>query len=115
MRVHIVWWDLAGSGQTIESLRAYLRDESVAAFSEVPGLRLKTWLSDEETNRWGAVLLWETEEATRGPLPSRALELIGHPPAFSHSFDVEAVTEGHYETERLTLRGLVFAEPHEAS
>ncbi|MFD8543162.1 hypothetical protein [Streptomyces sp. NPDC059649] len=110
MRVDIVWWDLSASGQTIESMREYLRDESVAAFSEVPGLRLKMWLSDAETNRWGAVLLWETEEATRQVLPSRALELIGHPPVFAHGFDVEATTEGRFETAQLALRGLAFTE-----
>ena len=42
MRTVIVWWDLSESTQTIESLRAYLRDESVAAFAAVPGLRVKT-------------------------------------------------------------------------
>jgi hypothetical protein len=109
MRAYIVWWDLSGSGQTIESLREYLRQESVAAFSEVPGLRFKMWLSDAETGRWGAVLLWETEEASRQELPSRALELIGHPPVVAHGFDVEATTEGRYETQRLAPRGLAFA------
>lgn len=53
MHAVIVWWDLSASEQTIESMRTYLREESVAAFSEVPGLRLKMWLSDTETNRWG--------------------------------------------------------------
>jgi hypothetical protein len=81
MRTVIVWWDLSGSAQTIESLRAYLRDESVAAFAEVPGLRFKMWIADPETNRWGAVLLWESAEAAA---------LIGYPPTQSHVFDVEA-------------------------
>jgi hypothetical protein len=39
MRTVIVWWELSGSAQTIESLRTYLLDESVTAFAEVPGLR----------------------------------------------------------------------------
>jgi hypothetical protein len=95
---------------TIESMREYPREESVAAFSQVPGLRFKMWLSDPDTNRWGAVLLWESDEASRQELPSRALELIGYPPAAAHSFDVEATTEGRYETERLALQGLAFAE-----
>jgi hypothetical protein len=56
MRTVIVWWDLSESAQTIESLRTYLLDESVTAFAEVPGLRFKMWIADQETNRWGAVL-----------------------------------------------------------
>ncbi|MEY9989536.1 hypothetical protein ABIE67_001568 [Streptomyces sp. V4I8] len=110
MRADIVWWDLSASGQTIESMREYLREESVAAFSEVPGLRFKMWLSDPDTNRWGAVLLWESEEASQQALPSRALELIGCPPQVAHGFDVEATTEGRYETQQLALQGLAFAE-----
>ena len=109
MRTVIVWWDLSESTQTIESLRTYLRDESVAAFAEVPGLRLKVWIADPETNRWGAVLLWESVEAAAQPLPSRAAALIGYPPTQSHVFDVEATVEGHYEAARLALRGLAFA------
>jgi hypothetical protein len=108
MRTVIVWWDLSGSAQTIESLRTYLVDESVAAFAEVPGLRLKTWIADPETNRWGAILLWESAEAAAQPLPSRAAELIGYPPAQSHAFDVEATVEGRYEEARLAWRGLAF-------
>jgi hypothetical protein len=111
----IVWWDLSASDQTIESMRTYLREESVAAFSEVPGLRLKMWLSDTETNRWGAVLLFETVEASQQPLPSRALELIGRPTAVAHSFDVEATVEGRYETQQLARRGRAFDGTGETS
>ena len=110
MRAVIVWWELSGSAQTIESLRAYLLDESVAAFAEVPGLRFKMWIADPQTNRWGAVLLFETAEAAAAPLPSRAAALIGYPPAQSHAFDVEATVEGRYEVAQLALRGLAFAE-----
>jgi hypothetical protein len=109
MRTAIVWWDLSESAQTIESLRMYLRDESVAAFADVPGLRFKMWIADPETNRWGAVLLWESAEAADQPLPSRAAALIGYPPTQSHVFDVEATVEGRYEVAQLTLRGLAFA------
>jgi hypothetical protein len=109
MRAHIVWWDLAESTQTIESLRAYLRDESVAAFAAVPGLRFKMWVADPEANRWGAVLLWESADAAAQPLPSRASALIGYPPTHSHGFDVEATVEGRYDIEQLAWRGLAFA------
>src|SRR5437763_5702666 len=61
--VRIVLWNLADSKTTIEELRRYLRDESVEQFAEVPGLRFKAWISDEATERWGAVYLWESAEA----------------------------------------------------
>ncbi len=109
MRTVILWWDLSGSAQTIESLRTYLLDESVTAFAEVRGLRLKIWIADPQTNRWGAVLLWESAEAAAQPLPSRAAALIGYPPTQSHVFDVEATVEGRYEAAQLALRGLAFA------
>ncbi|MEU9123247.1 hypothetical protein AB0C96_25840 [Streptomyces sp. NPDC048506] len=108
MHAVIVWWDLSASGQTIESLRTYLRAESVSAFSEVPGLRFKMWLSDPDANRWGAVLLWESKEVAQQPLPSRALELIGYPATVAHACGVEATAEGRYATEQLALRGLAF-------
>src|SRR3954469_12039754 len=69
MRVRVVWWELDGSETTIEALREYVRDESVDAFSQVDGLRLKLWIADEDRNRWGAVYLWESEDASEQPLP----------------------------------------------
>ncbi len=47
MLVRLVIWNLADSKTTIEELRRYLRDESVDAFEDVPGLRFKAWFSDE--------------------------------------------------------------------
>ena len=81
MRVDIAWWDLDGSRQTIESLREYLRDGAVGPWAEVPGLRLKFWMADRDHNRWGAVMLWESDRPADRPLPpNRAVELIGYPP-----------------------------------
>ncbi|MFI2213851.1 hypothetical protein [Streptomyces sp. NPDC020141] len=106
MRAVIVWWDLRESGQTIESLRDFLRDEAVDRFSALPGLRLKFWVSDRENDRWGAVLLWESAEAASAPLPNRAAELIGYPPTQRAFFDVEATAEGVFSLARLAGRGL---------
>ena len=61
--VRLVLWNLADSKTTIHELRRYLRDESVDAFAEAPGLRFKAWISDEVTERWGAIYLWESREA----------------------------------------------------
>ena len=94
MLVRLVLWNLADSKTTIEELRRYLRDESVDVFAEVPGLRFKAWISDEITERWGAVYVWESSEAAEQPVASRARELIGKDPDIAEIFDVEATVEG---------------------
>jgi hypothetical protein len=108
MILRLVIWNLADSMTTIEELRRYLRDESVDQFEEVPGLRFKAWISDEATERWGAVYLWESKEAARQPLPGRARELIGKDPDIGEEFDVEATIEGRFELEELSRLGLAF-------
>ena len=108
MLVRIVLWDLADSKTTIAELRRYLRDESVDAFADVPGLRFKAWISDESSERWGAVYVWESWEASQAELPSSARELIGKEPAVAEWFDVEATVEGRFEIEELSRRGLAF-------
>jgi hypothetical protein len=106
--LRIVLWSLADSKTTIGELRRYLRDESVDAFEEVPGLRFKAWISDEAGERWGAVYLWESREAAEQELPSRARELIGKDPDLGEEFDVEATIEGDYVVESLSRLGLAF-------
>lgn len=95
MYVMILAWDLRNSEQTVESLRDYLRDYAVEAFSEVEGMHLKVWFSNPERQVWGAVYLWDSAEAianNRPPAPSRSIELIGYPPTSESIFEVEAVT-----------------------
>jgi Putative mono-oxygenase ydhR len=106
--VRLVLWNLADSKTTIEELRRYLQDESVEQFEEIPGLRFKTWISDEATERWGAVYLWESAEDARQELPGRARELIGKEPDIAEEFDVEATIEGAFAVEELSRRGLAF-------
>ena len=108
MLLRLVLWSLADSKTTIEELRRYLRDESVDAFEDVPGLRFKAWISDEATERWGAVYLWESREDADQELPSRARELIGKEPDIGEEFDVEATIEGQFLVEALSRRGLAF-------
>jgi hypothetical protein len=108
MILRLVIWNLADSKTTIEELRRYLRDESVDAFSDVPGLRFKAWISDEATERWGGVYLWESADAASQVLPSRARELIGKDPEIVEEFDVEATVEGRFELEALSRLGLAF-------
>jgi hypothetical protein len=106
--LRLVLWNLADSKTTIEELRRYLRDESVDAFAEVRGLRFKAWISDEATERWGAIYLWESWEAAEQEVPSRAEELIGKPPDIGEDFDVEATIEGLFAVDELSRRGLAF-------
>jgi hypothetical protein len=106
--VRLVLWSLADSKTTIEELRGYLRDESVDAFADVPGLRFKAWISDEATERWGAIYLFESLEAAEQKLPSHARELIGNDPEVAEIFDVEATVEGRFALEELSRRGLAF-------
>jgi hypothetical protein len=106
--LRLVLWNLADSKTTIGELRRYLREESVDHFAEVPGLRFKAWISDEATERWGAIYLWESEEAAQQAVPSRARELIGKDPDIGEDFDVEATIEGRFELEELSRLGLAF-------
>ncbi len=108
MLLRLVLWSLADSKTTIGELRRYLRDESVDAFEDVPGLRFKAWISDEATERWGAIYLWESREAAEQEVPSRARELIGKEPDTGEEFDVEATIEGRFAIEELSRRGLAF-------
>jgi hypothetical protein len=106
--VRLVLWNLADSQTTIPELRRYLRDEEVDAFEEVPGLRFKAWISDEITERWGAIYLWESVEAADQDEPSRARELIGKAPDIVETFDLEATIEGRFAEEQLSRLGLAF-------
>jgi Putative mono-oxygenase ydhR len=106
--VRFILWNLADSLTNVGELRRYLHDEAVDAFAEVEGLRFKAWISDEATERWGAVYLFESADAARQQLPSRARELIGKDPDVLEEFEVEATVEGWYAEEALSRLGLAF-------
>lgn len=110
MRAMVAWWDLTESDQTIESLRSFLRDEAAEAWSEQQGLVLKLWIADDENNRWGAILLWESAEAAAPPHPRSAAELIGYPPTHRTWFDIEATVEGRHGIPSLVGLGRVLEE-----
>jgi trans-2,3-dihydro-3-hydroxyanthranilate isomerase len=95
MRVDIAWWELDGSDQTIDSLREHLGDGAVDEWAQVAGLRLKLWMADRARNRWGAVMLWESEWPADRPLPrNRAADMIGRPADHRTCFEVEVAVEG---------------------
>lgn len=101
-------WDMASSKVTIEELRAYLATESVDAFSQVSGLVLKQWVADPDRNRWGAIYLWESRDAAKQPLPSKAREMIGRDPDEVGEFDLEASTTGTTNIRNLDRLGKAF-------
>ena len=103
MIVRFVLWNLADSKTNIEELRRYLRDEAVDGFDGVPGLLFKAWISDEVTERWGAVYVWEARDAAEQPLPTRARELIGKDPEIAEVFDLEASVSVAPQLARLGL------------
>lgn len=108
MYLSIVMWDLKKSEATVESLRDYLRDYAVDAYSELEGMRLKAWFSDAGRQLWGAVYLWDRPEQMPGLYKvSRVVDLIGYPPTSVGGFALEATAEGRSVHE--TLAGLGIA------
>jgi hypothetical protein len=103
MVLRLVIWNLADSQTNIGELRRYLRDEAVPAFEQVPGLLFKGWFSDEVSEHWGAVYVWESLEASEQELPSRARELIGKNPDLIEVFDLEASVSVADDLRRLGL------------
>jgi hypothetical protein len=103
MVVRLVIWNLADSQTNVGELRRYLRDEAVPAFERVPGLLFKSWFSDEVGERWGALYVWESQEASEQELPSRARELIGKNPDIVEMFDLESSVSVAEELGRLGL------------
>jgi hypothetical protein len=103
--VRFVLWSLADSQTNVGELRHYLADEAVDAFSEVPGLLFKAWISDEASERWGAIYVFESQEASEQQLPSRARELIGTDPDIVEIFDLEASVS---VSDQLANLGLAF-------
>ncbi|MCW2964359.1 MAG: hypothetical protein JWO17_1611 [Actinomycetia bacterium] len=103
MVLRLVIWNLADSQTNIGELRRYLRDEAVPAFEQVPGLLFKSWFADEVGERWGALYVWESQEASEQQLPSRARELIGKNPDIVEVFDLEATVSIARQLARLGL------------
>jgi hypothetical protein len=101
--VRFVLWSLADSDTSIAELRDYIRTEAADAFSDLPGLLFKGWVSDESTERWGAIYVFASHDAAEQPLPSRARELIGKDPDIVEVFDLEASVSPADGLDRLGL------------
>ena len=86
MIARIVLWNLADADATIGELRERLPD----APGDLPGLLFEAWVSDESSERWGAVSVFASREAADRAPAGPAGELIGKPPDLFDEFDVEA-------------------------
>jgi len=73
--VRLLLWSLADAKTTLAELRERL-----------PQTANRTWISDESTERFGAIETWDEEP---GDFPQELLELIGKPPDVAETFDVE--------------------------
>jgi hypothetical protein len=67
--IQLVTFQLAGLEP--DAYRAYC-EAKAPAFTEIPGLRAKTWLANPSTNTYGGVYAWDSREAmeayVRGPI-----------------------------------------------
>jgi hypothetical protein len=93
MYVQLVLWNLADSLTTVDELRRVLEEELAWPLGKVEGLRTSSWLADELGERWGAVLTWDSEEASRAGLPERLGDVIGKPPEVAEGFDLVATID----------------------
>jgi hypothetical protein len=73
--VRLLIWNLADSRTTLDELRVNL-----------PHAPNRTWISDDSTDRFGAVETWD--EAP-GEFPEEIRDLIGRDPEIAEEFDVE--------------------------
>jgi hypothetical protein len=107
--LRFVLWSLADTTTSLDEIRARLPDE-VDGAEDVPGLRLKVWVSDEATDRFGAVELWESREAAELASPGELHDVIGKRPDAGEELEVEATIEGRFAIEGLSRRGTAYGE-----
>jgi hypothetical protein len=74
--VRLLLWNLADSKTSLEELRPRLERSPH-----------RTWISDETTQRFGAVETWDGEPEE---FPREIVDLIGKEPEIAEDFDVES-------------------------
>jgi hypothetical protein len=97
-----VRWSLSEAAAGVaDTLRKYVRDESLSRFSGMPGLRFKTWRM--VPGEWfEGTYVWETAQARAdflarfqaGVATAPGTRIIGAEPAEYLEFEVVAVAEG---------------------
>jgi hypothetical protein len=103
MLLQLVLWSLGDADAGVDELRAHLRATAADRDGTRPGLLFSAWISDEASERWGYVQLWESRDAAEESLPAETRELLGKDPEVVELFDVEATTSVAEELARLGL------------
>lgn len=114
MHVAIVAWKmkrLEDCDVTFAELREWVRTRAAADYANLPGVRMKTWFSDERRAIWGAVYLVDSP-ADLTPdklprLPDGRTGPIGTTPHVIDWFDVEACVFGQADPMEMTTFGRV--------
>ncbi|WP_300009597.1 hypothetical protein [Pseudonocardia sp.] len=103
-------FDLARSRVDFGRLREWVTTDGAAAYRALPGLRCKTWFSDETRRVWGAVYLVEERSDLRldrlPRLPDGHTGPVGAPPTSVQWFDMEAFVAGPGGTDGLEWEGV---------
>jgi len=93
-------WALTHTSPAVsEALRAYVRDESVARFTGLPGLHLKGW-ELVDGGFFSGVYLWQTDEARAAFLetfrtsPSAVTQIVGDGPSLIQEWDAVGIAVG---------------------
>jgi hypothetical protein len=95
--------DLEATHGTLDNLRMYIATRPIRKYRDMPGLRLKIFLSDAADDQFAAVYLFEDAASREAALPSLGSSIrdaSGHPPRYQR-FDVEAIIEGRHTTPDL--------------
>lgn len=95
-----VRWSLLGTpAGTEQKLRDYVRDTSMARFTDMPGLVQKTWQMAER-GFFSGVYVWSTAEARQAFLeqfranPSPVTQLVGAGPELIQEWELVGVAVG---------------------
>ena len=82
MHIQIINFNLSGISRSEYEAAAA---EAAQPISEMPGLISKRWLANEETNTYGGVYFWETNQHMQDLMDSQIFKDIGANPAFTNS------------------------------
>ena len=103
----LMQFELSSTYGSLDDLRTYIAQQSVAKYRDMEGLRLKIFLSDAVGDTFGALYLWETESALEAALPelgNSVRQRWGITPKMQR-FEVESVVEGRHSTPDLSRVG----------
>lgn len=81
MYIHIVNFNLKDMSH--EEFQK-LCDQLAPTFADIPGLASKIWLSDPETNTYGGVYTWKSQEALKSFTRSELFHNIVNHPNFTN-------------------------------